>query len=201
MVRCFISLVYFVFDVLLQRLPSSIATDKIYREIFNVYLSHQPSGEPHPAGPLIDFMAKMIQTPATAAALGSGVLDMFVCLYVCNFSCEQIPENVRQRFDSGHDSIFRSCCDALLSICQVPSASAILSQHPITIMWPHMPILSSMLRGGHELRCNQWRRLKIVVVARRMTSIRALLELSLKNDLFIQVDLLNIYIDILEFTK
>lgn len=184
-----------------HRLPSSVVADRIYREIFTAYLSEQPAGEPHPAGPLIDFMTKMAQTSATAATLQSGLLDMFVCLYVCNFSCEQIPENILQRFAPGHDSIFRSCCDALLSISQVPNASSILSRHPITIMWPHMPILSPILRGDHAFRRDQWRQLKIAVVARRMTSIRTLLEMSPKNDLFIQVDLLNIYMDILEFTK
>lgn len=201
MVRYIMLLVHLFFDAQSLRLPSSIVEDKIYREIFIVYLSQQPLGEAHPVGPMIDFMTKMAQTSATVAALESGLLDMFVCLYVCNFSCEKVPKNILQRFDPGHDSIFRSCCDALVSISQVPEASAILSRHPITIMWPHMPILSPMLRGNLALRRDQWRQLKNAVVTRRMTSIRALLEMSLKKDLFIQVDLLNIYIDILEFTK
>ena len=201
MVRCIISLLYSVFDTKFHRLPSSIVADQIYCEIFIVYLSQQPSREAHPAGPLIDFMTKMAQTSATAAALESGLLDMIVCLYVCNFSCEQVPKDIVQRFDPGHDSIFRSCCDALLSISQVPDASSILLRHPITIMWPHMPILSSVLRGTPRFRCDQWRQIKFAVVDRRMTSIGALLEMSSKKDLFIQVDLLNIYIDILEFTK
>lgn len=175
----------------------------MHRGLFSVYLSNQSISESHPASPLVDFMVKLSTANATTciAVLESGSLDMILCMYVCNFSYENISRDSRRRYQGSRSRMFQECCAAILRFSQQPDARTIICDHPISALWPQTASLASIFERKLQIRATKWRELGPVIAFRRIACIPALLALSLAHSDFATADLIDLCVDIVEFSK
>jgi hypothetical protein len=151
----------------------------MHRELMMTYLTSQtPLGhhrEYHPASPLVDFMVQVARNShlACQAVLDAGFLDVVLCLYVCNFSCSMMA----QFHDvDGKPVILDACSNALAGLCKEPNALTVFSTHPLYILWPRShAILLDPKRTARD-RFVTWRRLGLLLVARRLVALPAIVE-------------------------
>jgi hypothetical protein len=166
----------------------------------HAYLSSQPPGIRHPASPLVDFITTIIKENHSMyqAVLNSGFLDVLVCMYICNFSSEicRVDE-----VEGALHSIIEVVSAALLMLCSQPNAQAVVSAHPICILWPKDKRLPTFIGNRSAERQAMWRRLGPVIVARRLASLRASLQSPRGTNIIHLADLSDARIDLEEFSR
>jgi hypothetical protein len=160
-------------------------------------------GEYHPASPLIDFITEVARFN-NQAVLDSGFLDMLLCMYVCNFSSGNpafpYTQRLIDRMRSDRGAILASCTAALELLSETSDALAVISAHPVCILWPkNRTLLFQFGRRSNE-RHLQWRYLGTVVAVRRLAALseHLLLPMTKKSDLSRLID---ICVDIVEFSR
>jgi hypothetical protein len=140
----------------------------------DVYFSSLPDGTNHPASPLVDFIVTVAEEnhSATQAVFNSGFLNVLVCMYACNFARHTYSdEDV-----CGRKSIIETVCAALVALCRQPALHAVVLAHPICVIWPKNELLLPILGDRTTERRAIWKRLGPTIVARRLSSLRRLLQ-------------------------
>jgi hypothetical protein len=165
----------------------------------DAYSSALPLGINHPASPLVDFIATIAaQNDSTCQAVfDSGFLDMLICMYACNFSAQ-----VRSVDDfEGRRSIIEAVCAALVTLCHRLSLKAVISAHPIAVLWPKNELLLYILGDRTAERQAIWRKLGPVVVGRRLSSLRTLLQSPGSTKRSHMTEISDAQVDLKEFAR
>jgi hypothetical protein len=166
----------------------------------STYLSSLPPGINHPAIPLVDFIATVAEynDSTCQAVFDSGFLNVLICMYACNFSPHAIGSV--DEFKARH-SIIEAVCAALATLCRQPSRKAVISSHPIGVLWPKNELLLSILGNRTAERQAIWRKLGHVVVGRRLSSLRTLLQSPSSTKRSHMTELSDAQVDLKEFAR
>jgi hypothetical protein len=181
----------------------------MHRKLFNTYISSQRQDPPedHTASPLLDFIVKLAQVNDVAceAVLDSGFLDMLLCMYTCGFTDSMISpfagSRTNSEIDEARDIIFVNCSAALLALCRHPDFVAVISTHPVSILWPKNRQLLSIFGCQRTERYEVWRQLGPVMATRRLQSL-SLSRLPMTTETDSDMDqVADAWVDLIQFSR
>jgi hypothetical protein len=138
--------------------------------------------------PLVDFILTVakVNQDTCQAVLSSGFLDVLLCMYACNFTSSICSVDVVK---GGQISIIEAVCDALVILCRHPDALAVISVHPICVLW--------MLGCQTQERQMIWRELGPAIVTRRIASLATPVAMKVLNE----TELTDARADLVEFSR
>ncbi|KIM76473.1 hypothetical protein PILCRDRAFT_12714 [Piloderma croceum F 1598] len=138
----------------------------------------------YPASPLIDFVAELARIDYQAV-LGSGFLDKLLCINI----------------GSDRRSMLEACTAVLEKLCQQANALAMVSVHPVYILWLKTLALRILYVQRSNQRYLQWKEMESVIVACRLATIPELLQLLMPKDESDLNQLADACVDIIEFSR
>jgi hypothetical protein len=179
----------------------------MHRKLRNTYIASQRQDPPedHTASPLLDFIVGLAQVndAACEAVLDAGFLDMLLCMYTCGFTDTMHTSPVRadSEIAEARDAIFMDCSAALLALCRHPDFVAVVSAHPICVLWPKNRQLLSIFGCQIMERYEVWGQLGLVMATRRLQSL-ALWHLPTTKDTDSNMDhVVDAWVDLVQFSR
>jgi hypothetical protein len=170
-------------------------------ELWNTYLSYQQSTISHPVSALLDFIGSVakVNQATCHAVLHSGFLDVLLCIYACNFISD-IPkiDDVK----GGRKALWEDVCATLVMLRHQPGAKAVISAHPVSVLWPNNN-QSSRLKLGDQKSERQaiWRQLGRTMAMRRIYSLAQILRKPGDTKFLYPTESTDAGIDIAEFLR
>lgn len=132
--------------------------------------------------------------------LKSGFLDVLLCIYAASFKVN--PKDDWPHGTKGRNLILVTGQILLLSLSRLPETQAIISAHPVSVLWPKDRGLRSLYGLGVTQREVVWRELGSEMATRRLQSLVDLVyspSIRRAEDAF--KELTDAYLDVREFAR
>jgi hypothetical protein len=147
------------------------------------------------------FIKHLVKTDLSTcqAVLQAGFLDTLLCMYACNFSSgTRVIVGVQ---DVLRSEILACGCSILVSLSQQPETLTVIQKHPISVLWPKNRTLLSLYGNKTATRPAMWRQVGPVGVAQRLSSLGAVFRPLMSWENQDMTELLDAYVDLVEFSK